>query len=638
MCGIAGKLDFENGVDEDLLRRMCAVIEHRGPDSRGIHLEEGIGLGVQRLAIIDIAHGDQPIFNETGTVAVVLNGEIYNHVELREELVARGHRFATRADTEVIVHLYEELGAELVHRLRGMFAFAVWDQANRRLLLARDRVGKKPLFWSRKGSRFWFASEVRALLEDREVERELDLTALDAYLGLQYVPHPLSIFRGIHKLPPASTLLLSREGMEIRRYWSLDYTRKLHGQPVAELEERLRELIREATRIRLMSEVPLGALLSGGVDSSAIVASMAEELSGPVKTFSIGFPDEEFDEVSYARVIAERFATDHHEFQVQPEALSIMTRVARHYGEPFADPSAIPSFYLAELTKRHVTVALNGDGGDENFAGYPRYLDDSIAARLGWLPSPLRRLAPRLTWILGDASRDGRQRSRIRNFASALPMSVWERYAKWMCVFDTERRARLESDELRGAIGGSSAEGFVIAALTGSKADGRVDRLLDADIATYLPGDLLVKMDIATMAHSLEARSPFLDHKLMEFAASLPEELKLERGESKRILKSALRGWIPDDVLDRPKMGFGVPLVRWFREDLRHLPGEVLLDPGALARGYFNRSEIESLIAAHQAGRAENSWQLWALIQLEVWHREVLEAPPASLERERVDA
>ena len=631
MCGIAGKINFDGRVDEEVIRRMCAVIEHRGPDSRGIHLEDGVGLGVQRLAIIDVAHGDQPIFNEMGTVAVVLNGEIYNHVELREELVARGHRFATNADTEVIVHLYEELGPDLVQRLRGMFAFAVWDRPNQRLLLARDRVGKKPLFWSRRGGRFWFGSEIRCLLEDGEVGREVDLEALDAYLGLQYVPHPLSIFKGINKLPPASTLVVTRDGAQTRRYWSLDYTQKISGVPLPDLEERLRELIREATRIRLMSEVPLGAFLSGGIDSSAVVAAMAEQTSQPVKTFSIGFGDEEFDEIPYARLIAKRFATDHHEFRVEPEALSIMPKLARHYGEPFADPSAIPSFYLAELTRRHVTVALNGDGGDESFAGYGRYVTD-LAGRLGWVPARLRRLPARLTWALGDTSHHGLQRARVRNFALALGMDRRDRYAMWMCIFEAQRRARLETEEVRAAIGDSTAEGFTTSALAESGAPGRVDRLLDADVATYLPGDLLVKMDIATMAHSLEARSPFLDHELMEFAASLPEELKLHRGQGKRILKSALRGWLPDEVLDRRKMGFGVPLVRWFREDLRDLPAEVLLDPGSLDRGYFNRTEIESLITEHHAGRADNSWRLWALIQLEMWHREVLETPRAPLE------
>ncbi len=389
MCGIAGKVDFAGVVDEELLRRMCAVMEHRGPDSRGVHVSDGVGLGIQRLAIIDVAGGDQPIANEDGTVVVVMNGEIYNYLELRRDLERRGHTFSTRSDTEVLVHLYEDHEKEMVCRLRGMFAFAIWDASNRLLFCARDRVGKKPLFWARRGSRVWFASEVRALLEDPELPREADLEAISAYLTVAYVPHPMSAFRGICKLPPASTLTVTESGEDIRRYWTLDYSRKLAGVSEHELAERLWAEIREATRIRLMSEVPLGAFLSGGIDSSAVVAAMAEQTSEPVKTFSIGFPDAAYDELRYARLIAERFGTDHHEYVVEPKAVEIAAKLALHYGEPFADASAIPSFYLAELTRRHVTVALNGDGGDESFAGYNRYRTNALlAAHLNWLPCP----------------------------------------------------------------------------------------------------------------------------------------------------------------------------------------------------------------------------------------------------------
>src|SRR5437764_7372847 len=381
MCGIAGKLDFVGPIDEPLIHAMCRTMEHRGPDSRGVHVEDGVGLGVQRLAIIDVAGGDQPIANEDGSVVVVMNGEIYNYLELREQLLTRGHRFATHADTEVLVHLYEEEGAALVRRLRGMFAFAIWDRTRRRLLLARDRVGKKPLFWAHRGHKLWFASEVRCLLEDPEVPREADPGAIEAYLTYQYVPHPLSAFRGISKLAPASTMTVTARGVETAHYWSLSYQPKLDGVPRRELEERLLSELREATRIRLMSEVPIGAFLSGGIDSSAVVAAMSEVSPTPVKTFSIGFPEDAFDELRYARIVARRFGTDHHEFQVEPHAISILPRLARHYGEPFADPSAIPSFYVAEMTARHVTVALNGDGGDESFAGYDEFVRDAMLER-----------------------------------------------------------------------------------------------------------------------------------------------------------------------------------------------------------------------------------------------------------------
>jgi asparagine synthase (glutamine-hydrolysing) len=632
MCGIAGKIDFAAPIDETLIHRMCSVIEHRGPDARGVYVDGGVGLGAQRLAIIDVAGGDQPIFNEDRSVAVVMNGEIYNFPELRRELQERGHRFSSRSDTEVLVHLYEDHGETMVRRLRGMFAFAIWDARRRRLFCARDRVGKKPLFWARKGSRVWFASELRALLEDSELERDIDPAAIDAYLALQYVPHPLSAFKRIRKLAPASTLSVTADGETTDTYWSLDYTQKLRGVAEKELEEQLRELIREATEIRLMSEVPLGAFLSGGLDSTAVVAAMAEQMAEPVKTFSIGFPDAAFDELRFARIAAERFGTDHHEFVVEPKALEIMPRLARQYGEPFADASAIPSFYLAELTSRHVTVALNGDGGDESFAGYRRYVGNDRASRLNGVPLPLRRLAPLLVRPLGEDARMNGTRSRIQRFARTLAMAPPDRYAHWMSIVERQRRSRLFTPDFAAAVY-ASAEDFITTAWTRWPASGQIDLMLSTDVQTYLPCDLLVKMDIATMAYSVEARSPFLDHRLMEFAASLPPDEKLRGSAGKRLLKRALRGRVPDEILDRPKMGFGVPLGRWFREDLRQLPADVLLDARALDRGYFRRHEVEVLIDEHRAGSADHSARLWSLLQLEMWHREVVDAPVAADER-----
>jgi asparagine synthase (glutamine-hydrolysing) len=635
MCGIVGKIDFAGAIDPALIHRMCAAVEHRGPDARGIHVGDGVGLGVQRLAIIDVAGGDQPIFNEDRSLAVVMNGEIYNFPALRDGLLRSGHRFSTRSDTEVLVHLYEEEGERMVQRLRGMFAFAIWDARHRRLFCARDRVGKKPFFWARRGSRVWFASELRALLEDVELEREIDPAAIDAYLALQYVPHPLSAFKDISKLPPASTLTVTADRDAIDNYWSLDYTQKLHGVPEPELEERVRELIREATRIRLMSEVPLGAFLSGGIDSTAVVAAMAEQMSEPVKTFSIGFPDEEFDELRYARLVAERFATDHHEFVVEPRALDIMPRLARHYGEPFADASAIPSFYLAELTRSHVTVALNGDGGDESFAGYRRYVPNDRASRLDRIPLSVRRLASGVVRPLGESDGTNSMRARMQRFARTIAMAPPDRYAYWMSIFDRHRRHRLLTAEFVATVH-ASAEDFITTAWTGWPASEQVDLMLSTDVQTYLPCDLLVKMDIATMAHSVEARSPFLDHQLMEFAASLPPAAKLRAGDGKRLLRHALRGRIPDAILDRPKMGFGVPLGRWFREDLRSLPADVLLDPRTLGRGYFREQELAALIEDHRSGVADNSARLWSLLQLELWHREVVDARPAARGREQI--
>jgi asparagine synthase (glutamine-hydrolysing) len=632
MCGIAGKLDFHGPIEEQLLARMCSVMEHRGPDSRGLHLEDGVGLGVQRLAIIDVAGGNQPVFNEDRTVAVVLNGEIYNHEELRADLIAGGHRFSSRVDTEVLAHLYEEHGDELVHRLRGMFAFAIWDRRRRRLLCARDRVGKKPLFWARHGSQLWFASTVQALFQDPALPRRVSPQAIEAFLALQYVPHPLCAFEGVSKLPPASILSVTESGAEVRRYWRLDYRNKLEGAELPELRERLWSELRTATRLRLMSEVPLGAFLSGGIDSSAVVAAMAAESSGPVKTFSIGFPDDQFDELRYARMVAEEFATDHHEFRVEPEAMSILPTMVRHYGEPFADSSAIPSFFLAELTSRHVTVALNGDGGDESFGGYPTYSAGALVdGYRGRLPQTAVRGVAWLGRRLEEGGRGQTRRSRLARRMRVLGMPPWERHGRWMSAFDREERARLFTPEFGREMGEGGfdavAEGWRQAA-----ASNGLDRMLAVDVETYLPGDLLVKMDVATMAYSVEARSPLLDHRLMEFAAALPPELKLRDGGGKWLLKSALRELLPAEIVDRPKMGFSIPLASWLRRDLRELPVDVLLDPRTVARGYFRTAEVERIIREHRDGVVDHSHRLWALLQLELWHREVVEGPIASAE------
>jgi asparagine synthase (glutamine-hydrolysing) len=631
MCGIAGKIKFDGVVDEAVLRRMCGAMNHRGPDSLGIYAKDGAGLGIRRLAIIDVAGGDQPIFNEDGTVVAVANAEIYNYQALRHDLLARGHRFSTKSDVEVLVHLYEEFGDELIHRLRGMYAFAIWDARARRLLCARDRVGKKPFFWSRRGDTFWFGSELPALLQDPSIEREVDNDAIAAYLALQYVPHPMSAFKAIRKLPPASMLSVTAEGASTRRYWSLDYSRKRVDASIDELADELREHIREATRIRLMSEVPLGAFLSGGLDSSAVVAAMAEQTAGRVKTFSIGFEEAAFNELRWARTIADRFNTDHHEFIVRPDAAALMGKLARHYGEPFADSSAIPSFYLAELAGRHLTVALNGDGGDESFAGYRRYCAHDKVARLAWLPPRVRRLAPRLVPFEDPCARHG-VRARAGSAARTLAMDPAERYATWMSIFAEPARRRLFEPEFAETLGVAGPEAFLTKPWMSATADNDLERMLETDVQTYLPGALLAKMDIATMAYSVEARSPFLDQELMAFAAALPAEMKLSGDSGKKILRRTLATWLPNDILERRKMGFAVPLARWFRAEHRDLPREILLDARSVGRGYFRRPEVERLIREHQDGAADHSAKLWALLQLEMWHREVVEPRASSVQ------
>ena len=624
MCGIAGVVDCARPVDEGLVDRMCERMVHRGPDARGLYAAEGVALGSRRLAIIDVANGDQPLFSEDGTIAAVVNGEIYNFAELREGLRTRGHVFSTSSDAEVVVHLYEEHGDELVHHLRGMFAFALWDSRRRQLVLGRDRVGKKPLFYALDGDRIAFASELQGLLADPSIDTTIDARALDAYLALQYVPDPMSIVAGVRKLPPASTLVFDRRGARLRRYWKLDYEPKLDGINEVEAAERLRDQLDEATRIRLMSEVPVGAFLSGGIDSSAVVAAMAHHSSKPVKTFSISFGVAGFDESGYARTVAERYATDHHEFEVRPEAVSILPRMARHYGEPYADPSAMPSFHLAELTGRHVTVALNGDGGDECFAGYGRYLRMMRLLRLRRLPGPARKAARALGRTLGPGAGDRALRTRLALLGESLTGSEACTYGRSLVSFDSQARRRLVTPELLAELDLWRAESILEDAWARGPSD-PVDAMLAVDMDTYLPGDLLVKMDIATMAHSVEARSPFLDHRLLEFAARLPGELKLRRGSGKHVLKAALRGRVPDEILDRPKMGFGIPLAHWLRGDLAALPRELLLDPAAHCRQYMVGSEIDRLLAEHAGGSHDHSRRLWVLTQLEMWHREVLE-------------
>jgi asparagine synthase (glutamine-hydrolysing) len=625
MCGIAGKVCIDGPVDRSLLERMCEVVEHRGPDSRGLFLDDGAGLGIQRLAVIDLETGDQPIFNEDGSVAVVLNGEIYNYRELRVALERDGHRFATRSDTEVIVHLYEEYAERCVKWLRGMFAFALWDRRRRRLLLARDRLGKKPLFYAHRGRCLWFGSEAKSILQDPAIPRDVDLEAIDAFLQGLYVPAPRSAFAALRKLPPAHTLTWEAGEIALQRYWKLSYA----GEPAVsdeELQEALRDKLLEATRLRMRSDVPLGALLSGGIDSSAVVAAMVRQSARPIKTFSMGFDVEEFDETSHARTVAMYLGTDHTEVRVEPEALEVLPRLVWHYGEPFADASAIPTFYLAELTRRHVTVALNGDGGDESFAGYARYRGNELAARLASMPQPLARLFAGAAGRISRGPRQNTYRARAQRLLAGLPLAPADRYAAWIACFgDAERHALYQPDFL-AALRDDPARAAIRQAYVGSDATTIVDRLLNIDVETYLPGDLLVKMDVATMAHSLEVRSPLLDHEFMELAAALPSSLKLDGGVTKRVFKDALRPWLPDQILARGKMGFQVPLRDWLRGPLRRLPTEVLLDRRSLERRWFREERVRDLIQEHVEGRCDNTRHIWALIQLELWLRTFVDA------------
>jgi asparagine synthase (glutamine-hydrolysing) len=623
MCGIVGKVYFdrEQRVSEAELRTMTETIAHRGPDGEDVWVGGNVGLGHRRLAIIDLrAIAAQPMSNEDGSVWITFNGEIYNFKELRAELEARGHRFRTNSDTEAIVHAWEEYGRACVERLRGMFAFAIWDGPQRTLFLARDRVGKKPLFYFAGHDRFLFASEIKAILADPDVPVVPDAVALDHYLALQYVPAPQTAFTGIRKLPAAHWMEVRDGRVEIGRYWRLRYGPKRRlSFPDAVAE--LRWHIAEAVRLRLMSDVPLGAFLSGGVDSSAVVAHMAQALDRPVRTFSVGFEEAGFDERPFARMLADRYATDHTELVVRPSVVDILPRLVWHYDEPFGDSSAVPSYAIAELTRRQVTVVLNGDGGDESFAGYDRYVVNRRARRADVIPIGLRRSVAALIGRLPVSSRQRQPWRKLASVARAMAEIPERRYARWIGHLSTSEREDLYTASFREAVEGSDPEQLFVEAFARSDAEDWTDATLDTDVSLYLADDLLVKMDRATMAHSLEGRSPLLDHVLMEFAASLPPTFKLAGREKKRVLKAALRGVVPDAILDRPKMGFGAPIANWFRNELREMAHDLLLSPRAAQRAYFRPTVVARLLDEHMQSRADHSEDLWDLLVLEVWHR-----------------
>ncbi|MEU3917595.1 asparagine synthase (glutamine-hydrolyzing) [Streptomyces sp. NPDC029004] len=622
MCGVAGIVST-SPPDPEQVRAMCRLIAHRGPDGEGYHTDANAALGMRRLAIIDVVGGGQPVYNEDRTVAAVFNGEIYNFVELREQLIARGHRFATDGDTEVLVHLYEEHGEDLVAHLRGMFAFAIWDMSRRRLLLARDRVGKKPLYYRQSGTSLAFASELKALMADPAVSREVDPVALHHYLTYQYVPAPWSIYREVQKLSPGHLLVWQDGEVSLKRYWKLDFTPRPVGSE-QDAAQQARELLLDATRVRMVSERPLGAFLSGGIDSSAVVAAMARLSDRPVKTFCIGFDDQRFDERSYAATVARRYGTDHHEFVVAGSAaLEVLPTVTRHFDEPFADSSAIPSFFVAELSRRHVTVVLNGDGGDESFGGYRRY---AYMKKVGRRQAP-RRLHSVLNRV-GSALAEASTAPRLRRVGRGLRLlgeTPQHRYASLMSYFTNENKDALYTDAMHEQLDHLDSYELIGEVFDSSRADEDVNRLMDVDVNTYLPGDLLVKVDITTMAHSLEARSPFLDHHLMEWAAGLPGRWKVDGQVTKALLKKAMAPWLPSELITRPKAGFGVPLADWLRCELRPLAFDLLTDHTARSRGLFRPEVVRGLLQDHDEGR-DRSTRLWSLLQFELWHRTCAEA------------
>jgi asparagine synthase (glutamine-hydrolysing) len=623
MCGIAGKVyaDRHRQVEEGLLRAMCQAMVHRGPDDEGYYLKGQVGLGMRRLEVIDLEGGHQPMANEDESLWIVFNGEIYNHVALRQELEEKGHRFRTAADTEAILHLYEEDGLDCLQRLRGMFALALWDVASRTLVLARDRIGKKPLFYAQLPGALSFASELGPLLHDPHIDRELDLHAIDEYLSYLFIPHPRTIYRSIRKLPPASWAVYRDGQLRVERYWNVEYRpASRRRRPEANLEE-LDALLREAVRLRLAADVPVGAFLSGGLDSSLVVALMQQEGGGPVRTFSIGFEESSYDELAHARQVARYLGTEHQECVVRYQVQELLPRLLAHFGEPFADSSAIPTYHLARMTRSGVTVALSGDGGDEVFGGYRRYQARRLAGVYNRWPGVLGR---------GVVDRIGRQVREPATYYGTSLVKKFKRFAEfaaalreapetsWGFFFTRREKADLYAenfaDVLRGNPETPSLQPYFRAqGHAGSQA------MLWADLMTYLPDDILAKVDRMSMACSLETRAPLLDHRVVEFMAQVPADQKCTLRHSKRLLRRLGARYLPGVVLARPKQGFAIPLNRWLQHELRAWMEEVLRSPECRERGLFRPAAVEGMIAQHIQGRRDYSQQLWALLVLESW-------------------
>jgi asparagine synthase (glutamine-hydrolysing) len=619
MCGITGIFEFQRKeeISRDVVHRMNETIVHRGPDDEGIYVGPGIGLGFRRLSIIDLAGGHQPISNEDGRIWVMLNGEIYNYPELRKDLESRGHRFSTRSDTETIVHLYEEYGEQCFSRLRGMFAVVLWDSRKEKVLLARDRVGKKPLFYFADNRRILFGSELKAILAADSLPRALDHQALSDYFSLGYIPAPKTIYRAVRKVLPGHYLEASASGIRETSYWELSFG-NVENRSEEEWCELLRHELCEATRVRLMSDVPLGAFLSGGLDSSSVVAIMSHLMKRPVTTCSIGFEEQEYNEANFARQVAQQFHTDHHEEVIRPNALEILNKLVWHYDEPFADSSAIPTYYVSQAARRHVTVALGGDGGDESFAGYRRYVFDQWENRLrrfvpqllrGAVFGPLGQWYPALAW----APRIFRAKATLQS----LSRSPLEGYFNSISIFRPQEKTRLFTGDFHRMLAGYDSMDVLRYHYDRAGTNDLLSRIQYVDIKTYLPDDILVKVDRASMAVSLEVRAPLVDHRLMELAAAIPSALKLNGRTGKMIFKKMMSSTLSDDVLHRSKQGFAVPLDRWFRAELRDMAHDAIFfsaDDGLLDRRF-----LKKIWDQHQQRRCDRSAHLWTVLMFQKW-------------------
>jgi len=621
MCGIAGIVGLNAESADRAVRMMVDRLRHRGPDDAGSVVAGRCALGQARLSIIDLKTGHQPMSNEDGSLLLVCNGEIYNFRELRSDLESRGHKFRTKSDNEVILHLYEEQGAACLEQLNGMFAFALWDAKAERLLLARDRLGEKPLVYYQGDGFFAFASELNALLTLDAVPRALDPAALQHYLSYLAVPFPLTIYRDIRKLPPAHRLVFENGKTRLERYWSL--TPDPQDWKLDEAADRVRAAVEDAVRLRLGSDVPLGAFLSGGIDSSIVVGLMSRMCDEPVQTFSIGFGDPGYDELDYARSAAEAFNTSHTEFQVTPDAVEILPLLARRYGEPFADPSAIPTYYLARMTAAHVKVALTGDGGDESFGGYPRHVAARACGQVDRITPTLGKLAGLIGSFLPRGGDRKSTLTRARLLLDAMPLPPAKRHAAWLAYVSEDAKRRLCTPAFaEAATQLDPADAFAAAYACCAGLKDPATAAMFADLTTYLPNDPLVKMDIATMANGLEARAPLLDHRVIELAFRIPSRHKLHGGRGKFILRHAFRDLLPERIFSRGKMGFGVPIARWLREDLASFAEEKLLHTDTIFRQVFSAGQVSRLLHEHVSGKADRAYPLWALLCFELWARE----------------
>jgi asparagine synthase (glutamine-hydrolysing) len=628
MCGIAGRFNFDPGrpVDADTLRAMTDAVMHRGPDAAGYYHGQGIGLGHRRLSIIDLATGDQPLGNEDGTIQVVFNGEIYNFAEVRAELVAHGHRFRTGSDTEIIVHGYEQWGDRCVDRFRGMFAFAVWDEKARRLLLARDRLGVKPLYYAElPGDGVVFGSEIKSLLEDPEVPRDWRPDAIDAYLTLLYVPAPDTIYRAVRKLPPAHVLVADRSGIRISRYWDLAFTGTGDASREDEYLEELDHLLRQAVGLRLVSDVPLGAFLSGGIDSSAVVAYMKEASGTRPVTIAVGFNDREYDETAHAETVAQHLECEFHALTADPQVEDLLPKLAWHFDEPFADSSAVPTYYVSKAARALVTVALSGDGGDELWAGYARHRVEQWEQRVRGALGPASALAGWLGRALPLSVKGARS---LRHLSAAPDQAYALKHAYGM--FEPGAKDRLYSGDFAASVRHADAFASFRDAYQACSSPDPMDRALYVDARTYMIDDVLTKVDRMSMAVSLEAREPLLDHRLLEFAARVPMSLKLKNGRSKYLLRRVLDRKIPREILERGKRGFEAPIGRWLRGPLAGMTHELLLDGRLRDRGVLDQREVTRLWDEHRTGRAEHPHRLWQLVMLELWFRQFIDGHRAA--------